>query len=118
MSVRGIPALVAPNNDDDNDSDEDDDDNDEEDEYEDDDDDYPLEVIRENTLNWILEARNWLDAGAEDEGGEQPLPTNAPTTPGMSGMPGAPGMMSPQMGPATVPVPEAAGLATQPIPMQ
>lgn len=67
--------------------------------YEDDDpDDYEgprLADIKYNFIQWITAARGWLDDGAEEDDADQPiLPMGAPPT---------------------VPVPEAAGLATQPI---
>lgn len=66
-----------------------------------------LEQIKLNFVDWITAARGWLDDGAEEETMGEPM------------QPG----MAPPMDPATmggmpmVPVPEAAGLATQPIPL-
>lgn len=75
--------------------------------YEDDDEDHPLDAIRANFLDWILEARNILDAGAEEgeTPPEEPLPSvTSPLPAAALGPAGVP----PAMGPAAVPVPESA----------
>lgn len=73
--------------------------------YENDDDEYDLEEIKANFLDWIVAARGILGGGAEED--EAPADPMMGTDPAMMGMAPPPG---------TVPVPEAAGLATQPLP--
>ncbi len=82
-----------------------------------------------NFLNWITEARNILEMGAEKPNELQPADPSAATDAGlpqidpMTGMPMDPTMAPPggQMmgaqgvGPAQIPVPENMGLATAPI---
>jgi hypothetical protein len=81
--------------------------------YEDDDqkDGPSLEDIKYNFIEWIVAARGILDDGAEDQGDEMPLPAiPGPTDPAAA----MAGMSGPVPGPPMLPVPEAAGLATQP----
>jgi hypothetical protein len=97
------------------------------------DEDGELEDIKFNFLNWITEARNILEAGAENPNPLQPAEPSAATDimqtgnpmmdPAMAQMGGMmpPGGMDPMMaqgmGPAAVPVPENAGLGTPIQPM-
>jgi hypothetical protein len=75
------------------------------------------EETKVNFTNWIIEARNILDIGANPEPEPTPLSESMPgvAAPGMMGPQGMPMAQGP--GPAQVPVPEAAGLATQPAPV-
>lgn len=80
--------------------------------------------VEMNFLNWLVEARNILEAGAENPNAPEPDPamaTDANLPPEMMGQPGippgaamggAPVGPGPMMGPAQVPVPENAGLGT------
>ncbi len=85
--------------------------------------------IRLNFLNWITEARNILEAGSENPNAPQPAEPSAATDASMmppvgpDGMPldptmmpplppAPPGLMPGAPGPASVPVPENAGLGT------
>lgn len=76
-----------------------------------------IEKIKSNMLDWLVEARNILEAGSENPNAPQEADpqmatdANLPPDPMMGGM----GAMPPQgamMGPAQVPVPENAGLGT------
>lgn len=86
-----------------------------------------LEDIKFNFLNWLTEARNILEAGAEKPNELQPAeptmatdpsmmppigPDGMPMDPNMGQLPPSPGMMPGGMGPMAVPVPENAGLGT------
>ncbi len=103
--------------------------------YDDDDDDASLEEVKLNFIDWLVAARGILDDGTEEdqEMGAPVDPAMAGMVDPMTGMPmdsmmagpgmgmGVPGMGSPGLGPAVapgpaaVPVPESAGLATQPL---
>jgi hypothetical protein len=80
-----------------------------------------LDQIKSNFLDWLTEARNILEMGAEQPNQLQPAEPEMATDPMMmppGGMPPPmappPGTlpMGPAMGPAAVPVPENAGLGT------
>jgi hypothetical protein len=79
--------------------------------------------VRLNFLNWITEARNILETGAENPNAPQPAEPSAATDASMmppvgpDGMPLDPNMQPPLppamgVGPMAVPVPENAGLGT------
>lgn len=73
-------------------------------------------TVESNFLDWLVEARNILEAGAENpnapQDAEPQMATDANLPPEMGG-PAPPGMMGAQgPGPAQIPVPENAGLGT------
>jgi hypothetical protein len=72
--------------------------------------------VEMNFLNWLVEARNILEAGAEKPNELQPadpaMATDANLPPEMMGPPGGMPMGAPPVGPMQVPVPENAGLGT------
>lgn len=74
--------------------------------------------IEQNFVDWLVEARNILEAGAENPNAPQEAPPEAAMdanmAPGSPGMPPAPAgpPMAAGPGPAAIPVPENAGLGT------
>jgi hypothetical protein len=70
-----------------------------------------LADIQMNFLNWLAEAKAIVQQGAQPSAQTSPVPSPDSVPPVAPGVGGQPGMMPGLGGPATIPVPEPAGLA-------